>query len=539
MANEIEPRKGAGELTSRQLVGRSKVPILKCLRDISLFTRIFSGTKLRQYQLTAADAILDSVCHRRGHSIVVIFPRQSGKNELQAQIEAYLLLLLKERKSQTEIVKVSPTWKPQTQNAMRRLEKVLNRNGLCAARWVKESGYIYRLGTARVCFLSGQPTANVVGATANLLLECDEAQDVLISKWDKDFAPMAASTHATRVFWGTMWTGDTLLARELKLARELENQDGLPRAFLIGAEQVAQETPVYRRHVDEQIAKLGRQHPLVKTQYFSEELEGQAGMFPERRLSLIQGDHERLHAPKMKHIYALLLDLAGEDEGAGDAQGNLEGRMDKLSRDGLSNPERDAAALTVVEIDLRSVEDELLQAATYRVVDRRSWVGAKHVSLYGEIKALADCWRARRVVVDATSVGAGFASFLDKALPGKVIPFTFNSASKNQLGWEFLTLIETGRFKDYRAIAGRRDPEQEEFLSQMKACQMEISPGPERKMKWGVPDGTRHPHSGEIIHDDWVISAALAAALDDIDWRPDLPALLIRGRDPLEEMDGF
>ncbi len=45
-----------------------------------------------------------------GQSAWCSSPRQSGKNELQAQLETYLLLLYSELEG--EIVKVSPTWKP-------------------------------------------------------------------------------------------------------------------------------------------------------------------------------------------------------------------------------------------------------------------------------------------------------------------------------------------------------------------------------------------------------------------------------------------
>jgi hypothetical protein len=114
---------------------------------------------------------------------VVIFPRQSGKNELQAQMESYLLTALSGHPA--EIVKVSPTWKPQSLNAMRRLERLLKRNDFANyLGWKKESGYIYRVGEARMFFFSGSPAANVVGATASTLLEADEAQDIQPAKWD-------------------------------------------------------------------------------------------------------------------------------------------------------------------------------------------------------------------------------------------------------------------------------------------------------------------------------------------------------------------
>ena len=45
----------------------------------------------------------------------------------------------------------------------------------------------------------------------------------------------------------------------------------------------------------------------------------------------------------------------------------------------------------------------------------------------------------------------GLASFLSKTFAGRVIPFTFTAASKSQLGWDFLSAVETGRFKLFRA----------------------------------------------------------------------------------------
>jgi hypothetical protein len=516
-------------------------------RDVVTFAFHLSGLRLRSYQEAVARAVADSVIHQRGMTFVVMFPRQSGKNELQAQIETYLLNML--CRQEAEMVKVSPTWKPQSLNAMRRLERVLARNILSKNRWKKEQGYIYRVETARIYFLSGGPTANVVGATASALLECDEAQDVLIEKWDKDFNPMAASTNATRVFWGTAWTSQTLLARELRAAREAERADGIQRVFVMDADQVRKEAPAYGKFVDGEIQKLGRQHPMIKTQFFSEEIDGEGGMFPPRRRKLMVGDHPRREGPfGVGRIYALLIDVAGEDEGISD----LEFGIANLGSGNLENEKRDATALTVVEVDLATLADESLRAPVYRVVDRMLWVGVKHTTLFGQILALFEMWRAAYIIVDATGVGAGLASFLEKAAPGKVCGFTFNAATKSKLGWDFLALIETGRFKDWRESPltplekggippqrlrehgdilngveekedlreprkfhsrGHRD-ERAMFWEQVEACQMEIVPGPERKMRWGVPDGRRNPATGEALHDDLLISAALCAELD-------------------------
>jgi hypothetical protein len=495
--------------------------IKRLLYDPCLFAQEASGITLRQYQVEVAQAVTRSVINHYGDTIVVMFPRQSGKNELQAQIEAFLLTIFSELSA--EMVKVSPTFKPQTLNAMRRLERILEKNLILKSLWRKESGYIYRVGSARMFFFSGGPEANIVGATASTLLEVDEAQDVLISKFDKDVAPMAASTNATRVFWGTAWTSNTLLARELRAAREAETQDGRQRVFVLTADDVAREVPAYGLFVKDQIAKLGRNNPMVRTQYFSEEIDAEGGMFPPARQALIHGDYARLTEPQPNRIYALLLDVAGEDEA-----------LSALGDGSLSNPGRDSTALTVVEVDLSTMSDPVIHQPTYKVVDRKLWIGVKHTSIYGQIRALAELWRARFIVVDATGIGAGIASFLAAALPGRVLPFLFNSSTKSKLGWDFLTAIETGRFKNF---AGE-DPEG--FYQQLSACQMSVVPGPDRKIKWGVPDSSRDPATGDYQHDDLVLSAALVGVLDEQAWPFGGPALVVRPVDPLIDMDqGF
>jgi hypothetical protein len=517
---------------------------LYLLSDVVRFASLASGLQLRTYQQEVARAIVNSVINDLGLTFVVIFPRQSGKNELQAQIETYLLVYYASQ--DRDIIKVSPTWRPQSLNALRRLKAVLDKNCYTFNRYQLHSGFIFRFDTSRITFLSGKPEAHVLGATASLLLECDEAQQLLVAKWDKDFAPMAASTNATRVFWGTMWTSQTLLARELRTARHAEALDGHRRVFILSADQVSAEVPAYGTFVAEQVARLGHHHPLVKTQYFSEEIDAETGMFPPERQALMKGHHPRLVAPLPGEIYALLLDLAGEDEAAS-------GDLDLASPQALRNPSRDSTALTVVRVDLSSLSDDLIQAPSYQVVNRYLWTGVRHTTLYGCIKALAGLWRARYLVVDATGVGAGLASFLHKALPGRVLPFIFSSSSKSDLGWRFLALVETGRYKEYAPLSpspvpgagchrvgeenDNQSPDllQSLFWDQVQHCQSTVLVGPNKAIRWGVLPGSRHPITGEILHDDLLISASLCALLDDCHWGTALSGL-IPSPDPLQDM---
>lgn len=471
--------------------------------------------KLRKYQENVITEIYKSVLYQRGYTFVVMFPRQSGKNELQSHLESYLLTMNNGR--DVDILKFSPTWKPQSINAMRRLERVLSKNPLTADQWSKESGYIFRVGRARCTFLSAGPDANIAGATANLLLEVDEAQDVSIAKYDRDIAPMAASTNATKVFWGTAWTSHTLLARELRAAEEAEKEDGHRHIFCLTADDVSMEVRAYRRYVAGQVARLGRNHPMIKTQYFSEEVDSETGMFNAARLALMQSDRPFSNDPIPGRTYAFLLDLAGQDESVMQAGDEVN----------LSNPGRDAATLSIVEVDLSSLE--LLKKPTYRIVGRRSWTGLNHLSVFGQVNALAAAWRPQWFVIDATGVGEGMWALLDRQYPGRVVPVKFSQAEKSEIGWQFIAVIETGRFHDCSPSDVVR--------IQYQNCTSTILPGPAHTLRWSVPDGTRDS-SGNLVHDDHVLADALVAVLDRMDWSLSAPTIVVPRADPLKEMDG-
>ena len=216
------------------------------------------------------------------------------------------------------------------------------------------------MGQARAFFFTGSPEANIVGATASTLLEVDEAQDIQIAKYDKDIAPMAASTNATRIFWGTAWTSRTLLARELRAAAQDQAKDGCRRVFVRSADDVAAEVPAYGVFVKQQVSRLGRDNPMVKTQFFSEEIDAEGGMFPPARLAIMHGAHDPADAPAPGCWYAFLLDVAGQDEG-----------LQTLGE--MSNPGRDSTALTIVEISLETLTDPAHMAPTYRTKTRRLW----------------------------------------------------------------------------------------------------------------------------------------------------------------------
>ena len=188
----------------------------------------------------------------------------------------------------------------------------------------------------------------------------------------------------------------------------------------------------------------------------------------------------------------------------------------------LGNPGRDSTTLTIVGIDLSTLAE--LNHPTYRVLARHSWTGQNHLAVFGQIKNLAEQWSPQHIVIDATGVGEGLWALLDRAFPTRVIPVKFTSQEKSEIGWRFLSIIETGRFHDPAPT--------DEVRLQYSHCISEILPGPSKTLRWGVPDGTRGP-DGELIHDDYILADALTVILDRMKWHIGTAPFVSEGYDPL------
>ena len=199
-------------------------------------------------------------------------------------------------------------------------------------------------------------------------------------------------------------------------------------------------------------------------------------------------------------LFAFLLDVAGQAENPADSE----------------SANRDSTALTIVEVDLGSLKD--LQRPTYHVRLRRSWTGQSHLTVFGQIQALYETWLPRHIVIDATGVGEGLWSLLDRRYKTRVIPVKFTRGQKSEIGWQFLSIIDTGRFRDHCHT--------DEVDLQYTRCQYEILPGPGEVLRWGVPEGTRGP-DGAWVHDDYLLADSLVACLDRLEWRLTSPTSIL------------
>ncbi|MBI2908093.1 MAG: hypothetical protein HYX92_10625 [Chloroflexi bacterium] len=438
--------------------------------------------KLRPHQAEAGRAILESVFERKGLTFTVEVARQGGKNELSAQLEVLLLTL--HIGAGGNGVKCSPTFKPQTVTSMMRLKERLNDAGY-GRSWKSEHGYIIRLGRARQLFFSADKAANVVGATAHLLLEVDEAQDVAGDKYQKEFRPMGASTNVTTVLYGTAWDDSSLLERIKQSNLELERRDGVRRHFEYDWQEVARYNPDYRRFVEGERERLGHSHPLFLTQYCLKPLHGGGGFLSAAQLAQLQGDHCRRRVFGARGVFVAGIDLAGEAEGIEDAA------LRALK------PAQDSTVVTIGRLDFSGC-DAVIKEPRIEVVEHYWWTGTPHTDLYPRlVDLLRNVWGCKRVAVDATGVGQGVAGFLASAL-GKsvVVPLAFSAQSKSRLGFALLSAINAGRLKMYATDGSE---EHREFWLQMERAKSHYRPNQTMNFYVDLARG----------HDDFLISLAL------------------------------
>ncbi|MGI8963066.1 MAG: hypothetical protein ACR2GI_01015 [Thermomicrobiales bacterium] len=192
--------------------------LYRVVTDLGSFSSMLLPDRaLRAYQLAPAEAILESVERQRGDQFATVFSRQAGKDEMLAQMLS-ILLLRRSHLGGTVIV-AAPTLQPQATISRDRLRDRLLANPLTKPM-VRTVHNTVRLGQARATFVSAAPGSHARGQTADLLLVANEAQDIDPAVWDAVFDPMAASTNATTLFMGTVWSQTTLLARQMRHLRE-------------------------------------------------------------------------------------------------------------------------------------------------------------------------------------------------------------------------------------------------------------------------------------------------------------------------------
>jgi hypothetical protein len=328
-------------------------------------------------------------------------------------------------------------------------------------------------------FLSAQPGSSVVGATASLLLEIDEAQDVSEEKFAKDFRPMASTANTTTVLYGTAWSNDTMLARQ----RAANLRDDPSAHFEFSWTVLAALSPDYQAFVSSEIRRLGEDHPIVRTQYRLETIDAAGRLFGPEQLALLQGGQGRMDEPlDDEGLYVAGVDIAGAGEALPDAAARG------------AEPRRDSTVVTIARVTRPAA---LLGEPLIEVVQHHWWTGRDHSTQYaGLLELLQERWGCRLACVDGTGVGAGVASWLERTMGDTVEVVQFTRPAKSELGYELLAAVNARRLRMYKPDGS---PEWQEFWQQTRSCRYALHANNALNFYVEEKDG----------HDDFVVSLAL------------------------------
>ena len=192
---------------------------------------------------------------------------------------------------------------------------------------------------------------------------------------------------------------------------------------------------------------------------------------------------------------------------------------------------RDSTILKIVEVDMSTVA--LIGKPSYLTVFRKEWKGESHVTVFGAVKALAQTWKPMRIVIDATGVGEGLWSMLDNAFGREN-----GDAGEVHGQAEKRTGIRIHRDHRERAVPGIPSFRREAAQANGELPVGDRARGRRKRCGGGCRMGRRDKASGEPVHDDDLMTAAMCTLLDRMEWRPSLGAVWTTPKDPLKEMDG-
>jgi hypothetical protein len=425
-----------------------------------------NSSPLRPYQGRVLDSLFRALPGSRGAQFTVMLPRQAGKNEISARLIGGLLLAHGEGGG--SVIVCAPTLYPQARISLERTRLAL----LTGARYagmavvVEENSIRHRGAVAT--FLSASPAAHVAGHTASIALIADEAQDIDADWFDRQFRPMAASTGAPTVLFGTPWDGSTLLERAVEANRLRDERqrgrpylDWQPRHHQVDWTEVAGVVPEYGAYVEGERARLGPANPLYLSQYELVASRAAASLFDDASLVSLRGSHPVFGGPVAGERYVGGLDFGGAGEGA------------------------DATVLTVARLAGRRCE----------VVAWHAWQGAPFNAIVGEVAGTARRWGLERLAADETGLGGPLVARLRELLGRRVVGVVFSASSKSELGWGLVGAAGSARLalpRDDGSLEWRR------AWGEVETCRRYLRPG--GQLGWGAPPGRR---------DDYVASLAL------------------------------
>lgn len=434
---------------------------------------------LRGLQAEIVKKVEKHIARHDGEVMPVRQSRQTGKNEVSAVMHRRHLWKRQFYNDPQIWIRTAPTKVPQIVNSKKRLDTLLNlspsniiqfpifRN----SKLQKKEGYIYQLGNASVEFMSSGDQANVVGGTATVCLDMDEAHKVTKEKFDEDFAPMAADQSAAILLWGVAADGHDLISFYREHNESIGRKDlNLDYPCDLWMEENAR----YARHVEARVKALGYDHPIIKTQYRLINVAAEGNFLsPKQVRSLLSGHHEREPKPIGRNRYEMLIDIAASNEE------NIENVLE-----GDADSKTDSTVVWIYKV-LDIVTDNGI-FPYIQIVNMYWYTGANLPAQEKEITELIEFWKISKVTVDAIGVGRQMAeSLVEKFGESTVNAYHANPTSITEDCFDLEARL------NHESITMFADDDSEEYKEFVRQCGWTKYEAREGRKKLKKPSGNK------------------------------------------------
>lgn len=426
------------------------------------------GIELRKYQDQILSLYERAMTNGEGGMFCIRSSRQTAKNEIAALGHHRFLERYYFSPYLRTLVRIAPTWKPQITNSKLRLEKFLKRNILPEVKG--REGFIVESGNARIYFLSAR--ANMEGATANALLDVDEAHKIDRQTFEEVMVPFTAESNSSTVLWGVGGFSQDILAEY----RQHNIANGEPwRNLSFPAELWAEYSPAYRKHYDDRLRKLGEDHPVIRTQYKLEDLDATGRFFKERQIvNLMSGEHYR--GGFKGRLHAMTVDIAGEQETEVD-----------LTQE-KSEGSRDSTVIIEFHVDI----GDMLYGWPMVYITNINWYCGKNYAETNGVEGQQEIivrraheLTAGEIVVDARGIGNQCAKFVARNYG--CVEYNATSESCNEDVFDLLSMMNNDRIKMWTKDDS---DEWDEMIRQLRYCDYSVSANGNMNLR--KPKGSVH-----------------------------------------------
>ena len=284
--------------------------------------------------------------------------------------------------------------------------------------------------SSTITCMSASDGSNIEGKSYMVII-VDEAQDVSPSKYAKSISPMAAFYNGTKILIGTPTTQKGFFYESIERnKKDYAKGERKRNHFEYNWEYVAKYNPNYAKYIEGEKRRLGENSDEFQMSYNLKWILERGMFVTDKEFDKIANNSLGLCAFDQIHEHVVGIDFGK----SGDSTVVTIGEVD------WENP----IIIEKSKSDDASVEDYIVYECFVK-----NWLeiqGDNWDSQYKDIMSFMGNYRIKRVVADATGVGAGIVDRIEANMSAEVISYVFSLQAKSDLYKHYDAQIKSGRF---------------------------------------------------------------------------------------------